>query len=42
MIGVETDGDGMEMKDLIKKINQAKEKGIELKVSDLGFLRFWS
>jgi len=31
MIGVETDGDGMDVKDLIRKINQAKDKGITLK-----------
>ena len=38
MIGVDTDRDGMEMKDLIKKINYAKDKGVELKVCYLGFL----
>ena len=32
MIGVETDSDGMNLKDLIKKINFAKEKNINLKV----------
>ena len=32
MIGVETDSDGMNLKDLIKKINFAKEKNITLKV----------
>ena len=33
MIGVETDRNGMDMKDLIKKINAAKSRGTNLKVS---------
>ena len=31
MIGVDTDADGMDLKDLIKKINQAKKENIKLK-----------
>ena len=33
MIGVETDRNGMDMKDLIKKINAAKSRNINLKVT---------
>ena len=33
MIGIQTDSDGMNLKDLIKKINKAKEMNINLKVT---------